>query len=96
MLRVSAQPFQMSNLQCQIQKNSHQVIIIIIYNGYSHMMIITTIIIIIIVLVLIFSLFRDFFAEKLLELLDRKCRFEVFGCEFISKVCLSAFVVDTS
>ena len=93
MLRVSAQPFQMSNLQCQIQKNSHQVIIIIIYNGYNHMMIIA---IIIIVLVLIFSLFRDFFAEKLLELLDRKCRFEVFGCEFISKVCLYAIVVDTS
>ena len=84
----------MSNLQCQIQKNSHQVIIIIIYNGYKHMMIVT--IIIIIVLVLIFSLFRDFFAEKLLELLDRKCRFEVFGCEFISKVCLYAIVVDTS
>ena len=75
---MSAQPFQMSNLQCQIQKNSHQVIIIII------------------VLVLIFSLLRDFFAEKLLELLDRKCRFEVFGCEFISKVCLYAIVVDTS
>ena len=84
----------MSNLQCQIQKNSHQVIIIIICNGYSHMMIIT--IIIIIVLVLTFPLFRDFFAEKLLELLDRKCRFEVFGCEFISKVCLYAIVVDTS
>ena len=95
MLRVSAQPFQMSNLQCQIQKNSHQVIIIINYNGYNHMMIIT-IIIIIIVLVLIFSLLRDFFAEKLLELLDRKCRFEVFGCEFISKVCLCAIVVDTN
>jgi len=29
---------------------------------------------------------RDFFAEKLLELLDRKCRFEVFGCEYMSKV----------
>ena len=47
--------------------------------------------IIIIVLVLIFSLFRDFFAEKLLELLDRKCRFEVFGCEFISKVNFQNF-----
>ena len=42
------------------------------------------------------SFFRDFFAEKLLELLERKCRFEVFGCEFISKVCLYAIVVDTS
>jgi len=29
---------------------------------------------------------RDFFAEKLLELLERKCRFEVFGCEFACKV----------
>jgi len=29
---------------------------------------------------------RDFFAEKLLELLERKCRFEVDGCDFISKV----------
>lgn len=28
---------------------------------------------------------RDFFAEKLLELLERKCRFEIFGCSFSSK-----------
>ena len=110
-LWVPAQPVEMSNLQRQIQKDSHQVIIIII--------IVIIIIITIIVEVsadykkfsyqifslkchlsgLIYhtipqhylptlSLFRDFFAEKLLELLERKCRFEVFGCEFISKVRL--------
>ena len=34
----------------------------------------------------LYTVCRDFFAEKLLELLDRKCRFEVFGCEYMSKV----------
>jgi len=29
---------------------------------------------------------RDFFVEKLLELIERKCRYETFGCEFSSKV----------
>jgi len=35
---------------------------------------------------------RDFFAEKLLELLDRKCRYEIFGCDFYTK--LSSDLVD--
>ena len=41
---------------------------------------------------LIYSVCRDFFAEKLLELLDRKCRFEVFGCEYMSKVNMKNMV----
>ena len=35
---------------------------------------------------------RDFFAEKLLELLERKCRYEIFGCDFSTKV--SAHLVE--
>ena len=31
-------------------------------------------------------LMQDFFAEKLLELLERKCRYEIFGCDFCTKV----------
>jgi len=31
---------------------------------------------------------RDFFAEKLLELVERRCRYEVDGCDFISRVSL--------
>ena len=29
---------------------------------------------------------QDFFTEKLLELLERKCRYEIFGCDFYTKV----------
>ena len=29
---------------------------------------------------------QDFFAEKLLELLERKCRYEIFGCDCYTKV----------
>ena len=39
-----------------------------------------------VVILSVYSVCRDFFAEKLLELLDRKCRYEVFGCEYMSKV----------
>ena len=39
---------------------------------------------------------QDFFAEKLLELLERKCRYEIFGCDCCTKVSSDLVEHETS